>query len=176
MKDWRVLVELWDVYDKNRVKTGRKHERGTPLPVGDYHLVVSIWIINSRQEILLAKRHPDKHYPNMWECPGGSALAGENSLEAALREVKEEIGIDLSSCNGKLMKSDRRQNDFRDVWLFTHDFSIDDTVLQSEEVTDVKWVSIMELESMFNDGIVVPSLGYFKSFFYEKVQQYGQIT
>jgi 8-oxo-dGTP pyrophosphatase MutT (NUDIX family) len=171
VQDWRNLVELWDVYDKNRVITGRKHERGIPLPTGDYHLVVSIWIVNSRQEILLAKRHPDKPYPNMWECPGGSALAGENSLEAVLREVKEEIGIDLSSCNGKLMKSERRHNDFRDVWLFTHDFSVDDIVLQPEEVTDVKWVFILELESMFNDGIVVPSLGYYNSFFYENVLQ-----
>lgn len=166
-------MELWDIYDANRVKTGRMHERGKPLPEGEYHLVVSIWIVNNRQEILIAKRHPDKHYPNLWECPGGSALAGESSLEAALREVNEEIGIDLSSCNGKLEKSERRLHNFRDIWLFTHDFSIEDTVLQPEEVIDAKWVTILELESMFNDGIVVPSLGYYKSFFLENVQRLG---
>ncbi|MGG0667348.1 NUDIX domain-containing protein [Lederbergia citrisecunda] len=169
-------MEFWDIYDKNRIKTGRMHERGTPIPDGDYHLVVSIWIINSRQEILLAKRHPEKLYPNMWECPGGSALAGENSLEAALREVKEEIGIDLSSCNGELMKSERRMHNFRDVWLFTHDFSIEDTVLQPEEVIDAKWVTILELESLFNEGVVVPSLRYYKSFFFECVQRQRLIT
>lgn len=166
-------MELWDVYDKNRMKTGRVHERGKPLTKGNYHLVVSIWIINSNQEILLAKRHPDKRFPNMWECPGGSALAGENSLEAALREVKEEIGIDLSSANGKLVKSERRHHNFRDVWLFTHDFSIEDTALQPEEVIDAKWVTILELEKMFNEGIVVPSLEYYKSFFFDNVQQQG---
>nr|WP_255723322.1 NUDIX domain-containing protein [Sporosarcina sp. ACRSL] len=132
-------------------------------------MVVSIWIVNSKQEVLLAKRHPDKHYPNMWECPGGSALAGESSLDAALREVREEIGINLPSDKGKLIKSDRRKNDFRDVWLFHHDFSIEETVLQPEEVIDAKWVSILELKSMFNDGLVVPTLGYYKSFFTEKV-------
>ena len=163
-------MELWDVYDKDRNRVGRKHERGTPLPDGDYHLVVSIWIVNSRQEILLAKRHPNKHYPNLWECPGGSVLAGEDSLEGALREVKEEIGIDLAGCNGELVKSERRDQDFRDVWLFHHDFNIEESVLQQEEVTDVKWVTISELESMFNEGMVVPSLGYFKDLFNEKVR------
>lgn len=171
IKTGGIPVELWDIYDKNRNIAGRTHERGTPLSDGDYHLVVSIWIINSNQEILLAKRHPDKHYPNMWECPGGSALAGETSLEAALREVKEEIGIDLSCSDGELMKSERRHHDFRDVWLFTHDFSLEDAVLQPEEVTDAKWVTILELESMFKDGIVVPSLGYYKSFFLENIQR-----
>ena len=69
-------MEFWDVYNKDRYKIGRKHERGMPLPDGDYHLVVSIWIVNNKQEILVAKRHPNKHYPNLWECPG-SVLAGE---------------------------------------------------------------------------------------------------
>ena len=52
-------MELWDVYDKDRNKVGRKHERGTPLPDGDYHLVVSIWIVNSRQEILSSETAPE---------------------------------------------------------------------------------------------------------------------
>ena len=169
-------MELWDLYDENRVKTGRKHERGKPLPDGDYHLVVSIWIVNSKKEILLAKRHPNKHYPNLWECPGGSVLTCEDSLEGALREVKEEIGIDLPNCNGELLRSERRKNDFKDVWLFHHDFTIEDTVLQQEEVTDVKWVTISEFESMFNGGLVVPSIGYFVNLFNEKVQQFEAPT
>ena len=101
----------------------------------------------------------------------GICFGGRRSLEGAVREVKEEIGIDLASCSGELMKSERRDHDFRDVWLFRHEFNIQDTVLQIEEVTDAKWVTLSELESMFNEGIVVPSLGYYKGLFYEKVQQ-----
>lgn len=161
-----ILVELWDVYDRNRIKTGKKHERGTPLVDGDFHLVVSAWIINSQEEILLTKRHPSKPHPNLWECTGGSVLAGENSFQGAIREVKEEIGIDLSSLNGKKIKSERRDvfNDFYDVWLFNHDFDITDTTLQQEEVSDAKWVTKLELENMYKNDELVPTLSYFKTF------------
>lgn len=164
-------MELWDIYDENRMKTGRQHERGKPVPAGDYHLVVTILIVNSRHEVLVTKRHPDKQYPNMWECPGGSVLTGEDSLEGALREVKEEIGIDLSGSCGEMIKSERRNHDFKDVWLFHHDFDIAETVLQPEEVIGAKWVTISELERMFSNGIVVPSLGKIKNLLVEKVQQ-----
>ena len=41
-----------------------------------------------------------------------------------------------------------------------------------EEVTDAKWVTLSELENMFNDGLVVPSLGYYKDLFNEKVRNH----
>jgi 8-oxo-dGTP diphosphatase len=70
-------VELWDIYDKNRQKTGKIHERGKPISEGDYHLVVQVWIRNSKGEYLISKRHPNKPHPNLWECPGGSVLKDE---------------------------------------------------------------------------------------------------
>lgn len=98
------MAEIWDVYDEKRNKTGRKHERGKPLPKGDYRLVIAAWIINRQQDILLTRRHPNKPYARFWECIGGSVLAGETSMDGALREVKEEIGIDLSGCEGILAR------------------------------------------------------------------------
>lgn len=65
---------------------------------GEYHLIIAAWIINSRQEALLTKRHPNEHYANLWECTDGSVLAVETSRNGALREVNEEIGINLSDC------------------------------------------------------------------------------
>lgn len=41
-------MELWDIYDKYRQKTGRTHERGNTMKEGDYHLVVHVWIINDK--------------------------------------------------------------------------------------------------------------------------------
>jgi len=52
--------ELWDVYDEHRNSTGRLHRRGDPLPEGEYHLVVYVWMLNSRGEFLLTKRSPNK--------------------------------------------------------------------------------------------------------------------
>ncbi|MBR5797799.1 MAG: NUDIX domain-containing protein, partial [Clostridia bacterium] len=75
--------------DENRRPTGRTHLRGVPLPTGDYHLVVLVLLQNDQGECLITRRAPNKGYPNMWEFTGGSALAGDDSLHAALREAKE---------------------------------------------------------------------------------------
>jgi 8-oxo-dGTP diphosphatase len=161
------MMELWDLYDKYRNKTGRIHERGKPIQKGDYHVVVHVWIMNSKNEILVTKRHPKKTYPGLWECPGGSVIKGESSLQGAIREVKEEIGIKLSEDNSKLEKSERRDyfSDFYDVWVFNQDFDVKDTIPQEGEVTEIKWVTKSELDHMFNNDNLVPTLNYYKSIF-----------
>lgn len=130
-------------------------------------LVVHVWIMNSKDDILISKRHPNKHFPNLWECTGGSVLAGESSLQGALRETKEELEIDLLENNGKLIKTERRDiyNDFYDVWLFKQDVNIEDINMQQEEVTDVKWVNRLELKRLFEDDKLVPTIGYFEIIF-----------
>ncbi|WP_155591046.1 NUDIX hydrolase [Lysinibacillus cavernae] len=164
-------MEAWDIYDKNRNKTNKRHIRGTALAAGNYHIVVHVWISNKKGEFLLTKRHKDKHYPHLWECPGGSILAGESSLDGAIREVKEEIGIDLLRSSGKLLKSERRDmfHDFYDVWLFDQSFDITETVLQEDEVIDIKWITKSEIEKMFTTNDIVPTLSYFKSIFNNEV-------
>lgn len=57
------MAELWDLYDSSRKKTGVAVERGQTIPEGSYHLVVSVWIMNSKGEFLLSQRHPDKPSP-----------------------------------------------------------------------------------------------------------------
>ncbi|MBO1513911.1 NUDIX hydrolase [Metabacillus bambusae] len=157
-------MEQWDLYDKNRNKTNRTHKRGNQLKGGYYHIVVHVWIRNNKGEILLTKRHPDKTHPNLWECTGGSILAGEESLEGALREVKEEIGISLLRSNGGLVKSERRDkyNNFCDIWLFDQSFDLSATELQQDEVSDIKWVTSSELDSIYNSNMLVPTLSYYK--------------
>ena len=89
------MAEIWDLYDAERRRTGKTMMRGEPVPRGFYTLSVSVWLTNGRGEYLLSKRHPAKKFPNLWECTGGGALAGEESLEAGVREVREELGIVL---------------------------------------------------------------------------------
>ena len=90
-------MELWDLYNERRELTGRDHIRGEEVPQGFYHLVVHIWIRNSKGEYLISQRSADRPaYPLMWECVGGSVTKGEDSLTGALRETKEEVGLTLS--------------------------------------------------------------------------------
>lgn len=153
-----MMPEYWDLYDKNREKIGKTHLRGEPLEDGMYHIVMNVWIINSKNEILLTRRHPDKVlWGGMWECAaGGSILAGEDSLQGALRETKEEIGIDLPSSEAILIHTITRSNDIRDTFLFKADLSINDLTLAPKEVVAAKWVARREYDLMCGEEVIAP--------------------
>ena len=148
--------ELWDVYDEKRNLTGRLQRRGDALEDGSYHLVVHIWTQNSRGEFLLTKRSPNKGFPNMWEVTGGSALAGDDSLTAAVREVKEETGVSLDPGNGECVITYRRDNYFCDVWLFRQDFDLDEVVLQEGETCGKMCADAEMIRKLHRDGVFVP--------------------
>ncbi|GGB52551.1 NUDIX domain-containing protein [Virgibacillus dakarensis] len=156
-------MEKWDLYDYDRNKIGKTHTRGEPLPEGCYHIVVHVWIQNDRGKLLLSKRHPNKHYGNLWECTGGSVLTGETSLEGALRETKEELGIELNPESGQLLFSEVRSNHHSDNWLFISNAKLNDLEFQPDEVIDAKWVSKDTYEKMIQKGEIVPTLQNFFS-------------
>ncbi len=160
IQEWRNLQnstdELWDVYDENRCLTGRIHRRGDPLAKGEYHLVVHVWTMNREGKFLLTKRSPNKGFPNMWESAGGSALAGDDSLTAALREVQEEAGLVLDPGKGILVSSVRREDSFRDLWLFFQDFDLEDVVLRPGETMDKMSADTDAIVNMLRSGELVP--------------------
>lgn len=90
-------MELWDIYDKNRIPTGRSMVRGDLIKDGDYHLVVHICIFNDKGEMLIQQRQPfKKGWSNLWDVSvGGSAVKGDSSRVAAEREVLEELGLKI---------------------------------------------------------------------------------
>ena len=120
--------ELWDVYDAAGRKTGRVQRRGDPLAPGDCHLCVHVWIRDAAGRFLLTRRAPEKSGAGLWECTGGSALAGEDSLAAALREAKEETGIELDPRNGALLFRFSGAHYHCDVWLFRQALRLADVV------------------------------------------------
>lgn len=157
-----LMPEIWDLYTMEKKKTGRTWARGAPLPEGFYHLVVSVWIVNSRGQYLLSQRHPKKQYPFAWECTGGCVLAGESSLAGALREVKEELGITLDPADAKILRQIRREavQDFYDVWRFYADIPIEKVALQKNEVINVRWADRSTLLEMYRGGMLHPLLDY----------------
>ena len=155
--------ELWDVYDVNRQLTGRMHRRGDPLQTGDYHLVVDIWLQNSEGKYLITKRATNKGFPNLWECTGGSAVAGDDSITTAIKEVKEETGLDIKCENGTRVISEIRADSILDVWLFRHDFDLKDVILQEGETADAKYATIDEIRAMMRNNEFIPC-DYFEGF------------
>lgn len=125
--------ELWDIYDADGRPTGRIQRRGDAFAPGDAHLCVHVWIQNRRGRYLLTKRAPGKAMAGLWECTGGSALLGEDSLTAALREAREETGLCLVPENGALLFRFSGEHFHCDVWRFTQDFRESDITLQPGE-------------------------------------------
>lgn len=157
-------MELWDLYDIDRNLTGRDHVRGEPIPQGCYHLVIQAWIRNSRGQYLISQRSASRPtFPLQWECVGGSALKGEDSLTAALREIKEEVGLDLPKDSGRLLLSQVRQNfrDLLDTWLWDYDGEADLTNATTDEVAQVKWMTVEEIRALFDSGAMVYTMEYF---------------
>lgn len=124
--------------------------------------------MNDKKEFLIQKRSENKKiYPNKWSITGGAVDAGETSLEGALREVKEEIGIDIDKEKMEFMLSFKRTHGFVDIWLVKQNVDLKDVVLQKEEVADVKWVTKEELEKMIKNDEVAGTVNiYFKMFMY----------
>lgn len=168
-------MEIWDLYDEKRKLTGRTHIRGEELPEGCYHLVVHVWIRNSRGEYLISQRAADRPtYPLKWECVGGAVIKGEDSLHGALREVKEEVGISLPEDSGRIVFTKtrgyvdgRKFNDIMDVWLFEYDGDADLANADTKEVADTKWLKTADIRKLYDDGELVDTLEYF----FDKVEK-----
>ena len=158
------MAELWDIYDINKKKTGRTAERNVyQFEDGEYHIVVTGIIINSKNEILISKRAESKKFGLMWECNGGSILAGETSLEGIIRELKEELGIEFSKKEAiflKEIRSDKTPPDFKDLWLFRRDIDKREITFPDGESIDAKWVTIDEFIKMYENNEIVPTVDF----------------
>ncbi len=158
------MAELWDIYDINKKKTGRTAERDVyQFKEGEYHIIVTGIIMNSKNEILISKRAEHKKFGLMWECNGGSVLAGETSLEGIIRELNEELGIKFSKKEAIFLKEIRRDKlppDFKDLWLFRRDIDLKDIVFQDGESVDAKWVTIEELMRMYENKQIAPIINF----------------
>ena len=152
------MKEMWDLYDSKRMLLQQTHERGTPIPKGKYHLVVEIWTVNKKGELLLTKRHPDKPFGKLWECTGGSVIAGENSLIGAKRELQEETGITIEVKDLKQIHYALIEDRFVDTYIVSKDIGLPDLRLQVEEVIDARFVNIEEFHKLCESNQVVPSI------------------
>jgi 8-oxo-dGTP pyrophosphatase MutT (NUDIX family) len=151
--------EYRDLYDENRKPLGISHKRGDPQPPGTYGTVVCAWVMNAKNEVLITRRCLTKFgSPGMWEVPAGSANAGEDSLTAAVRELREEAGITVPPGTGELFHVSREVYSFWDNWLFRCEFDLNDVVLQEGETMDAKAATLDEIEAMIREGIFIDNV------------------
>ncbi|MFA6732356.1 MAG: NUDIX domain-containing protein [Spirochaetia bacterium] len=147
------MAEYWDLYDTNRQPLGRTHLRGLPLDKDTYHVVVSVWTVNQDNKLLVTLRSAEKDlYPNLWENTSGSVISGETSREAALRELREETGIEAREDELQFLGTARKLASFVDIYLVRKYFDSETITLQEGETTAYRWVTLAQLEQMNQEG------------------------
>lgn len=157
--------EMIDEYNLRGEKIGVvdkdvAHEKGL------WHKSVHVWILNNDNQILLQYRCSDKKlYPDTWDCSfAGHISAGESSVEALLREGKEELGIDVDLNNLEYILTNREHisyedinsNEFVDIYVLRQDVKLEDILYQEEEVSDAKYVTIDEFFDLMDNGKLLP--------------------
>lgn len=164
-------MELWDIYDIDRVRTGKTMVRGEPTPDGALRLVIHVCIFNRDGKMLIQQRQPfKKGWSGMWDMTvGGHAVAGDDSRTAAMREVKEELGLDIDLEGQRPAVTINWEKGFDDVFIVNMDVDTDKLSLQQEEVCAVKWADIDEIKSMIDGGSFIPyHKGYMEMLFHLK--------
>jgi len=149
--------EYLDILDKLGKPTGEICLKSEAHKRGYFHPTVHVWFYTKKREILLQKRGSKKQtFPNLWDVSvAGHVSTGEAIEDAALREVKEEVGIEIKK--SQLVKIDVRKNvnlhpngvkdcEFQHVFLVELNVPFDKLKMQKEEVDDLRLFLIKELQ------------------------------
>lgn len=154
-------MEYWDIYDKDKKRTGRTMKRNDwCLQEGEYHLTVLGVVVRPDGRFLITRRVMTKSWaPGWWEVCGGGVMAGEESRDAVVREVREETGLDVSGCGDGYLFTYHRENPgegdnyFVDVYRFELDFEESDVKIQEKEAAGFQLATAEEIKELAQQGI-----------------------
>lgn len=163
-------MEYLDIRTKEGKLTGEIKERTKVHTDGDIHGTSHVWLIrhkeNGKFDILLQKRAMGKDaYAGCYDISSaGHIPAGDDYLESALRELKEELGIQATPEQLKFvgmhdgrMESVSHGRKFKDheisaVYIYDEPVREEDFHLQKEEVESVRWIDFDECKNKLWTG------------------------
>ena len=151
-------MELWDLYDAQRIPLGKTHIRGNDFEAGTYHQVIGVWTIHQSGKVLVTQRDWQKSVcPGKWENTGGSVLSGETVLEACVREVKEETGLSIPSEAFRYLATIRTKEAFIDTYLAYTESDLSSVSLQAGETIHYQWLDLEALNALvYSDDFAKP--------------------
>lgn len=163
-------MELFDILNPDGSKTGIVRERVVAHREGSLHATVHMWIVRPNEksgyDVLLQKRSQTKDSnPGSYDISSaGHVDAGDEILESAIRELKEELGIEAkpeelhyigvhygafeAEFYGKMF----RDRELSSVYVYTEPVEIENLKLQKEEVESVRWMDYEECRQKVHDG------------------------
>lgn len=167
------MDEYIDIVTKNGKPTGKSELKSIIHKKGYYHNTAHIWFYTNESKILLSQRSAKKTIcPLMWDVSvAGHIDAGETVKQAAIRETKEEIGLEISE--NDLQKigvfecfqsydTGIIDNEFHHTFICELKVPISELIPQEEEVEALKLVALNDFKTLIdtienNNNHFVPS-------------------
>ena len=103
-------------------------------------------LVNQRR-ILLQLRAPWVHNGDTWGIPGGARDSHESAIEAALRECREEVGLDHSKVEPRFSHIDDHGSWSYET-IVAQFREVDARFVKNQETIDLSWVAIDEVASV----------------------------
>lgn len=151
--------EWLDLLRDDGTASGERIPKADAHRTGAWHRAVHVWIVTPDARVLLQRRAAVKeNYPSYWDVScAGHCAAGESAREAAVRELAEELGLDVDPEELHALGQLREQcvlnggkyvdNEVHDLFLLRRDVDVAALTLQPEEVDGVAIVAIDELRA-----------------------------
>ena len=170
-------MELIDVLDENGNKTGDIVDRKEVHKKGLWHRIILVAIIDKNNKMLIQQRSGLKESnPNKWDISvAGHVSSGQNSIEAAIREVSEEVGIDLKENELEYMGMYKETKKVKENYIISHfydcyivkrdEIDINNLKIQEEEVSKIKLCDIEEIKGMIKSEKIVNRDNFYKIIF-----------
>ena len=153
--------EFLEVYSPEGTKTGQKKSKSEIHRKGLFHSTVHVWIFTEEGNILIQKRSKKKELnPGVWDVSvAGHIKFNENIKKAAKRETLEEIGININTKDLLKIGVYRSINihptaidkEFFHTYILKIDKNSIDLDYKNNEVDDLKFISIEEMESIIKE-------------------------
>lgn len=158
------MDEYIDIVTSEGEPTGNIALKSDAHKKGWYHNTIHLWLYTRESEILLQQRsHKKAIHPLLWDVSAAGHIdAGETFTEAALRETKEEIGLELKPNDLMKIGVERHEssynngaiqdNEFHQVFIAELKTEVKNLIPQSEEVEALKLVSFKEFEALLKQS------------------------
>lgn len=179
------MDELIDILDSEGKPTGQNCLKSIAHQHGYFHATVHIWLYTKDEKILLQKRAATKKvFPNLWDISvAGHIGAGEQILDAAVREVYEEIGLIIQKKDLKKIGTRKHQvahdngiqdNEFHHVFISELRVPVDELIVQEEEVAGLKLFDLTILRQTKNlENVLLSSFHDYYCKVFEKIYSVG---
>lgn len=150
------MHELIDIIDEEGNLTGNIVSKEDIHKFGYWHNTAHIWIIDNYNNILIQKRHSSRStFPDLWDISVAGHISSKETIrQGAIREVKEELNLNANEADliplfvqknsSAFLNNTYINNEFFNVFLIKKDIKIENLKIQSEEVSEIKFISIEE--------------------------------